>query len=114
MRFKKFVVWLIIFLGYVAFLYLFSTPVEILSSGTITKGVSNNFVVAPGISNVISVQIIRAPRPYIFGLIHLPAYVLGTNIDWLNRLIIDHIMFPLLILFIVWDSVNRIKKQKNI
>jgi hypothetical protein len=105
LKYKKFVAWFIVFFGYVAFLYLFSTPVETLLSGTITKGASGGSVVAPGISNVVNVQIIRAPRPYIFGLIHLPAYVLGINIDWLNQLIIDYIMFPLLIIFIIWEVI---------
>ncbi len=109
MRYKKFIFWLIIFFGYIAFLHLLSTPVETSTAGTVKEGFSGGPFVVPGISNTVSVQIIRAPREYWFGIIKAPAYVLGMNIDSLNHLVIDYAMPLLLLVFIVWGVITHFK-----
>jgi len=105
MRFKKFIFWLVVFFGYIGFLHLFSTPVETSVSGTIKEGASAGSILVPGISNVVTVQITRAPREYWLGIIKAPAYVLGMNIDSLNHLIIDYAMPLLLLIFIIWEVI---------
>ena len=111
MGYKKFILWLIIFFGYLGFLHILSTPIESSISGTMKRGVSGGPVVVPGVSNVVSVQIIRAPRNYWFGIIKVPAYVLGMNIDSLNHLVIDYAMPLLLLIFIIWEVVMRSKQE---
>jgi len=111
LRYKKFILWLIIFFGYLGFLHLFSTPVETSASGTIKEGVSGGPVVVPGVSNIVSVQIIRAPREYWLGIIKAPAYVLGMNIDSLNHLVIDYAMPLLLLIFIIWEVIIHFRKE---
>jgi hypothetical protein len=105
LRHKKFILWLVIFFGYLGFLHLFSTPIESSISGTITEGISGGPFVVPGISNVVNVQVIRAPREYWLGIIKAPAYVLGMNIDSFNHLVIDYTMPSLLLIFIVWEVI---------
>ena len=110
MGYKKFILWIILFLGYIGFLHLFSTPVETSMSGAITEGVSGSSVVVPGISNLVTVEIIRAPRKYWFGIIKAPAYVLGMNIDSFNKLVIDYAMPLLLVVFIIWEVIIDLRK----
>ena len=112
MGYKKFVLWIIIFFGYLGFLHLLSTPVESSISGIIKKGYSGGAVVVPGVSNVVSVQVIRAPREYWFGVIKAPAYVLGMNIDSLNHLVIDYTLPVLLLVFIVWEVIIHSRKGR--
>jgi len=105
LRYGKFILWLILFFGYLGFLHLLSTPIETSLTGSIKEGVSGGSVVVPGVSNIVSVQIIRAPREYWFGIIKAPAYVLGMNIDSLNHLVIDYAMPLLLLIFVVWEVI---------
>lgn len=111
MRYKKFILWFVLFFGYIGFLHLFSTPVETSASGTIKEGTSVGSILVPGISNVVTVQITRAPREYLFGIIKAPAYVLGMNIDSLNHLVIDYVMPLLLLIFIVWEVILYFRKE---
>lgn len=114
MGYKKFILWLIIFFGYIGFLHLFSTPVETSVTGAIKEGISGGSIVVPGISNVVSVQVTRAPRKYWFGIIKAPAYVLGMNIDSLNHLVIDYAMPSLLLIFIIWEVIHFRKGGKGL
>jgi len=111
--YKKFILWLVLFFGYLGFLHLFSTPVETSASGTIKEGFSQGSFVVPGISNVVTVQITRAPRQYWFGIIKAPAYVFGANIDWLNHLVIDYALPSLLLIFIIWEVIIHFKGGKG-
>ncbi|MHA1852613.1 MAG: hypothetical protein ACTSUF_03790 [Candidatus Heimdallarchaeaceae archaeon] len=110
MKYKKFILWLFLFFGYIGFLHLFSTPVETSASGMVKEGISRGSVVVPGMSNLVTVQIIRAPREYWLGIIKAPAYVFGMNIDFLNRLVIDYAMPLLLLIFIIWEFIVRFRK----
>jgi hypothetical protein len=112
--YRKFILWFIIFIGYIGLLHLFSSPVSELISGSISQGVSGGSIVAPGISNVVTVQVIRAPKEYWFGIIKAPAYVLGMNIDSLNHLVIDYTMPLLLVIFIIWEFVLHPRKGSKI
>jgi hypothetical protein len=112
--YKKFILWLIIFIGYIGFLHLFSDQGTELISGSITQGISGNSIVAPGISNMVTVQVIRAPKKYWLGLITAPAYVLGMNIDSFNHLVIDYTMPLLLVIFIIWEFIIGSRKGKEI
>ena len=76
----------------------------------IKKGFSEGVFVVPGVSNVVTVQVIRAPREYWSGIIKAPAYVLGMNIDSFNHLVIDYVMPLLLLVFIVWEVITRFRK----
>lgn len=117
MKYKKFIAWFAVLALYVGFLYLFQTPREGMSYITQGDGVSGEGVANPSIGHGFTAEIIRAPRPYFFGLVRLPAYVLGMNIDSVNHLVLEWIMSISLVALIgleLWQRRKTKTKSESI
>lgn len=81
MRYKKFllipVVFIVLVFLYVNFINSFSSSTETVSQGSTASKSRTGEVV--GIGHAVTVKITRATKPYLFGLVDLPAHAQGIG-----------------------------------
>lgn len=110
MRYKKF---LLIPLTFFLFVFLYVNFINSLSeisetvrqSGTASKSALGEVI---GVGQAVSVQVTRATKPYLFGLVNLPAYAQGIgNLTTLHTLFFWFLYALTAILTIIFIIIER-------
>lgn len=115
MRFKKILIIPLLFFIYIWFMSALANP-SIISTVSQSKGEEVPGAEVIGMGSAVTVQVIRAKNPYLFGLVNLPRYIDGIGNVGSFHTMFFYFLGILTATFVVmeWRSYGRnVKWQKK-
>jgi hypothetical protein len=110
MRFKKFLliplILILLILAYDKMINSLANTIAGVGESPNVSESSNGQII--GVGQAVSIQIIRATKPYLFGLIHLPNYAQGIgNLETVHTIFFSFLIFLTVILIIIFIIIER-------